>query len=147
MILSNKAQDITYTPDGDMIITPSGDLRRSTMGNLELLCEMIQRRISHSAEEWNSVNFVGANISSYLGDSANEFNGYFIAQVIRNALTEYKLLNTNEIVLTPFVVEKNKITFGINIIIDYNNEKISLVIGYDTRENSFQVKYLDGKKI
>ena len=146
MILTRSARDITYTPDGDLMIELD-DIKRSGMDGLQLLCEVIQRRLSHKIEDWESTIAIASNLEDFIGLEADDFNAALINGVIKNTLTTFRLLEPDEVELTPYVVSGTKINFGIVIRVDYNNENVNILVSYDTRENSFQVKYLNEKSV
>lgn len=147
MIYTNTTKDITYTPDGDLMFTDTGDVKKSGMDGLQVLCETIQRRLSHNEIDWKSAFAVSSNLDSYLGLEANVFNVNLINSVIRDTITSFRLLDDNEVALTPQVIEGNNLFFGVSIRVDYDDEQVDIIIRYDTRENSFQVKYLNQKAV
>ena len=146
MILTRSARDITYTPDGDLMIELA-DIKKSSMGNLQLLCEVIQRRLSHKIEDWDSTIAIASNLEDFIGLELTEFNAALINGVIKNTLTTFRLLEPNEVEITPYVVSGTKLNFGIAIRVDYNDEDVNILVSYDTRENNFQVKYLNEKSV
>ena len=148
MILTSSARDITYTPDGDLMIDyATSDIRQSSMGNLQLLCEVIQRRLSHSVEDWESTIAITSNLEDFIGQELSDFNSATINGVIKNTLTTFRLLDPEEVVITPYVISGNQVNFGIIIRADYNEEAVNMLVNYDTRENNFQVKYLNEKSV
>tara|TARA_Y100001973_G_C5170230_1_gene318604 strand:+ start:910 stop:1350 length:441 start_codon:yes stop_codon:yes gene_type:complete len=146
MILTRSARDITYTPDGDLMIE-GDDIKKSSMANLQLLCEVIQRRLSHKVEDWESTLVVTSNLEDFIGLEFTDFNAEIINSVIKNTLTAFRLLDPDEVKITQYVFSGTKLSFGISIRVDYNNENVNIIVSYDTRENSFQVKYLNEKSV
>lgn len=147
MILTSSARDITYTPDGDLMMDYDGDIKKSTMGNLQLLCEVIQRRLSHSIEDWESTIAIASNLEDFIGQELNDFNSATINSVIKNTLTTFRFLDPEEVFLTPYIISGSKVNFGVIIRADYNEEDVNMLVSYDSRENNFQVKYLNEKSV
>jgi len=142
MILNRLSRDITYTPDGDLLISNTGDVNISGMENMQLLCEAIQKRLSSDAGDWGSNIAIPSNLSSILGLELTKTNIGIVRAQILQTLTEYDLVDPELIFLSPPVVDGSQIIFTLNIRSDSENETTGMYFVYDTRENSFQAKVI-----
>lgn len=142
MILNRLSRDITYTPDGDLLISNTGDVNISGMENMQLLCEAIQKRLSSDAGDWGSNIAIPSNLSSILGLELTKTNIGIVRAQILQTLTEYDLVDPELIFLSPPVVDGSQIIFTLNIRSESENETTGMYFVYDTRENSFQAKVI-----
>ena len=143
MIYTRTSKDITYTADGDLLISNAGSINLSTIDNLQLLCETIQRRLSHSSEEWDSVLTINSNLKYILGQNVSDITN----SLIQKSLLAYGLLDPNEVIISPVVMSGTKANITVTLNIENQEELINIFFIYDTRENSFQVKFLNERSV
>lgn len=147
MIYTRTSKDITYTADGDLLISNAGSINLSTIDNLQLLCETIQRRLSHSSEEWDSVLTINSNLKYILGQNVSDITNSLIQSAIQESLLAYGLLDPNEVIISPVVMSGTKANITVTLNIENQEELINIFFIYDTRENSFQVKFLNERSV
>jgi hypothetical protein len=140
MILNRNSRDITYTPDGDFMISAEGNLNVSGMEHYQLLVEAIQKRLSADLGDWRSGLIVPSNIGGIIGLEVTNTNAGVIRAQILRTLTQYDLVDQETIFLSPPVLDGSKIIFTLSIRIKNSNEIAGMYFTYDTRENSFQAK-------
>lgn len=145
MIFNKTSKDIKYTSDGDFMLGPSGNVALSTMGNNQLLGEVIYRRLKSSFGDWQSEFAVSADLKSVIGLELNQVNIEFLSDSIRRALSQYSLLNESEIAVSAAGVSGTKVAMSVSIYSEINQNDVLLAIIYDTRDNDFEVKFLDEK--
>mgnify|MGYP003141257639 CR=1 FL=1 len=146
MIFNRDSKDITYTSDGDFMLTPNKGVKLSTMSNLELLGETIYRRLSSNINDWNSEYAVVSNLKNMIGETLNAENISLLTDMIRRTLTSFRLLDDSEIVISPAISIGTNVSLAVSIRVS-NSEKLFLSIIYDTRDLDFQVKFLDEKAV
>ncbi len=146
MILDRTSKDITYTSDGDFMLNPNGGIQLSSMDNLQLLSEVIYRRLSSSLTEWSSNYAVAANLRSVIGENLNSQNVALLSEMIRSTLTAFSFLDDNEVALSPAIVSGTNVNISVGVKVS-NAEKIFISILYDTRDLDFEVKFLDQKAV
>jgi hypothetical protein len=145
MILNRTSKDITYTSDGDFMLGSTGNISLSTMGDNQLLGEVIYRRLKSSFGEWRSEFAVSADLKDVIGLELNQTNIEFISDSIRRALTEYNLLSSAEIAVSPAGVIGTRVAMSVSVYSEISQSNVLLAIVYDTRDNDFEVKFLEEK--
>lgn len=145
MILNRTSKDITYTSDGDFMLGSAGNISLSTMGDNQLLGEVIYRRLKSSFGEWKSEFAVSADLKDVIGLELNQTNIEFISDSIRRALTEYNLLSSAEIAVSPAGVIGTRVAMSVSVYSEISQSNVLLAIVYDTRDNDFEVKFLEEK--
>lgn len=145
MNIERRAQDISYSPDGDLLISPSGDIKKCSMDNLQLLCEAIQKRLTTDIGDWTSNFVVSASLGTMIGENLSEVNVGTIRALIVQSLIGFELLNRQEIFVSPAVVVGTQIGFSIVIKVDSGDDVVNISLIYDTRENSFQARFINEK--
>lgn len=146
MIFNRDSKDITYTSDGDFMLTPNKGVKLSTMSNLQLLGETIYRRLSSNINDWDSEYAVVSNLKNMIGETLNVENISLLTDMIRRTLTSFRLLDDSEIVISPAISIGTNVSLTVSIRVS-NSEKLFLSIIYDTRDLDFQVKFLDEKAV
>jgi|13_taG_2_1085334.scaffolds.fasta_scaffold02281_4 hypothetical protein len=146
MLFNEDSKGITYTSDGDFMINPtSGSLMQSHMDDMSLLGETIYRRLNAVNGDWSSQFAISSNLREVVGLEMNGSNMDFIAFLIRNALTIDNLIKNNEIAITPGVSIDTKVSLSVSIKAEPLKEEVLLGLIYDTRDNNFEVKFLNQK--
>lgn len=145
MILNRTSKDITYTSDGDFMLGSTGNISLSTMGDNQLLGEVIYRRLKSSFGEWKSEFAVSTDLKDVIGLELNQTNIEFISDSIRRALTEYNLLSSAEIAVSPAGVIGTRVAISVSVYSEISQSNVLLAIVYDTRDNDFEVKFLEEK--
>jgi hypothetical protein len=146
MLLSSDTKDLTFTSDGDfMIDQQTGQLSLSTMDDMGLLCETIYRRLNSVDGDWGYTQHIASNVREAVGLQLNNSNIDYISFLIRRSLTVDNLLSPQEIVVVPGVAVDTKVTLSVLVRSESLKEDIMIGLIYDTRDNNFEVKFLNEK--
>lgn len=140
MIISNSDRDITYTPDGDFMVSPSADINLSGMEHYQLLAEALLKRLSSDAGDWNSNLAVSSDLGGILGSEASLLNSGLARALVQTSLTEFDLVSLQDISISPPIVDGSRVIFSLTINVEDSNEVSAMYFVYDTRDNSFQAK-------
>lgn len=146
MIFNRNSKDVSYSYDGDLIVSSEGRIRTSTIRDNNLLKENIAIRLGTQSWEWNQ-NFVQhADLKDYLG--LDIYSG--IEEKIRNSillsLLDFNLFEQQEIKVSEALQYGTNLIFFVEIVsADPDANDLFLNISIDTRDNGTAVKFLDEK--
>ena len=147
MSININSKDITYTADGDFLLSPVGDLNLSGIENDDLLEDMIYRRLSHSIEEWDSTSVIAANLKDYIGFNANTTTANIMLSNIVNSLTAFRLIKPENIITTTPSIIEGSIIFLLSIKSENEQQTLNINIIYDTRDSDFVIKFVNQKAV
>lgn len=148
-LLKSSSRDITYTTDGDFYFDFNKDaLSISDNKKLNLLKQMIQKRLECSAGDWNvKIIHPTSNLDVYFGNPINETLLDNLRQSIISCLTIDGLLHQDDIIVYPLKVSSTEVYIAIQIKnLKYENNlenSLNIQMVYDTRFNKSFVRILN----
>jgi len=148
-LLKSSSRDITYTTDGDFYFDFNKDaLSISDNKKLNLLKQMIQKRLESSAGDWNvKIIHPTSNLDVYFGNPINETLLDNLRQSIISCLTIDGLLHQDDIIVYPLKVSSTEVYIAIQIKnLKYENNlenSLNIQMVYDTRFNKSFVRILN----
>lgn len=148
--LRKDAKDLSYSNDGDLCfdyVNETG-LRISDNRNLDLLKQMIHRRLESTIGDWRvSFRYPTANLDSFFGNPIESVLLDNIRQSIVRCLTIDGLLSESDLIIFPFKVSSTEVYIAIQIQnLQYENnlnDPINIQFIYDTRFNKTFVRILN----
>ena len=147
MNIDLNSRDITYSQDGDFLLSETGGLRFSGIENDELLTQIIYRRLSHTTGDWDTIRSVTANLDTYIGLEPTTINASLILSVVVNTLTSFGLLSIEDIIASTPAVIDNQVFISLFVKGSDKSKALNLSLVYDTRDHDYAVKFIDIKAV
>jgi hypothetical protein len=137
-------KDFYWSRRGDIVLDQEGDLLDTEYDLLRSLIQEIRTRIQSEQGEWDLYLDLGSNMSDLIGEANNRSTAENGKAKIIAGLSQYGLVDTNDLSVQYIPIDESTILYRIKIKIsptpgNYNMESIKLDILYNYQDNNLHL--------